>query len=355
VLSPLELEEIAMKHFPSEPSLATLAVDRCTGRTEEELVSIVQYIKAEAEGESRVASTPAPAPASNEEAEPSALAAADPPEPAPSQSVPSKKKILIKIQGAGHLDAHAVQSLLRELVRDRAISRRLTVAKVKDAVEDQGERPYYLKELHERRAVANANGHVHVHEVDHVFECQLVGHAIFQTQEFHDVLTQLNMAAADRCKHINKTSLQPFVVVNALRPIKEIQNCDGDGYNCFNLRLMSKSLNSTKGHAIKRWIESRQKWSEGKPLPHNVRVDLQDAFRTCKALENGEIDRKEADDLAAELQKSLIKAATDFEGFLKKRAAGELNHSKKDYRDLAKRLDKLKETIGDLRNEFENE
>jgi hypothetical protein len=120
------------------------------------------------------------------------------------------------------------------------------------------------------------------------------------------------------------------------------------------LRLMSKSLNSTKGHAIKRWIESRQKWSEGKPLTHNVRVDLQDAFRTCKALENGEIDRKEADDLAAELQKSLIKAATDFEGFLKKRAAGELN-SKKDYRDLAKRLDKLKETIGDLRNEFENE
>jgi hypothetical protein len=24
-----------------------------------------------------------------------------------------------------------------------------------------------------------------------------------------------------------------------------------------------------------------QKWSEGKPLPHNVRVDLQDAFGKC--------------------------------------------------------------------------
>ena len=323
-------------------------VDSAAGRTEEE-----QYIKAEAEGESRVASTPAPAPASNEEAEPSALAAADPPEPAPSLSVPSKRKILVKIQGAGHLDAHDVQSLLRELVRDRTISRpaHWPPEKVKNAVEAQGERPYYLEELHPS-AVGNAKGHVT--EVDHVIECQLVGHAILQTQEFHKVLKDLNMGGSPRSMHINRTSEQPFVVQNALKPIKQIQNCEGDEYNCFNLRLMSKSLNITKGKAITRWIESRQKWSEGKPLPHNVRVDLQDAFGTCEALKNGEIDRTEADKLAAELQKSLIKAASDFEGFLQKRA-GELVKSYQEYKDLATRLQKLGETIGELRNEFENE
>jgi hypothetical protein len=296
----------------------------------------------EAEGESRVASPPAPAPASNEDANPSASAAADPPEPAPSPFVSSKKKILIRVEGAAHLRAHDVQSLLRELVRDRAISRR------REEVEKaQGKALYYP-------AVANAKGHVHVPEVDHVIECQLLGHAILQTQEFHDVLTQLNMAAHAQCKHINRTSEQPNVVQNALRPIKEIQNCDGVEYNCFNLRLMSKSLNITKGKAITRWIESRQKWSEGKPLPHNVRVDLQDAFGTCEALKNGEIDRTEADDLAAELQKSLIKAASDFEGFLQTRAE-KLDKSYQEYKDLATRLEKLGETIGDLSKEFENE
>jgi hypothetical protein len=162
------------------------------------------------------------------------------------------------------------------------------------------------------------------------------------------------MDGSSRSMHINRTSEQIFVVQNALRPIKEIQNCDGVEYNCFNLRLISKSLNITKGKAITRWIESRQKWSEGKPLPHNVRVDLQDAFRTCKALENGEILPEEVKCLAAILRKSLIDAATDFEGFLEKRA-GELDHSYKEYRDLATRLEKLGETIGDLRNEFENE
>jgi hypothetical protein len=293
----------------------------------------------------------APATASNKDAKPSASAAADPPEPAPSPFVSSKKKILIRVEGAAHLRAHDVQSLLGQLVRDKYISRRR--AEVENAVQAQGKAPYYIyiEGLHPS-AVGNAKGHVP--EIDHVIECQLVGHAIFQTQEFHDVLTQLNMAAHPQCKHIGVTSDQPFVVVNALRPIKEIQNCDGVEYNCFNLRLMSQSLNKTKFHAIKRWIESRQKWSEGKPLPHNVRVDLQDAFGKCAALKNGEIDESEAVKLAAELQKSLIKAATDFEGFLEKRAE-EQDHSYQDYRDLAKRLEKLKETFGDLRNEFENE
>ena len=81
-------------------------VDSAAGRTEEELVSIVHYTNAEAEGELRAASPPAPAPAPNE---PSASAAADPPEPAPSPFVSSKKKILIRVEGAAHLH---VQSLL---------------------------------------------------------------------------------------------------------------------------------------------------------------------------------------------------------------------------------------------------
>ena len=102
------------------------------------------------------------------------------------------------------------------------------------------------------------------------------------------------------------------------------------------------------------WLESRQKWSEGKPLPHNVRVDLQDAFGKCTALKNGEIEESEALKLAAELQKSLINAASDFEGFLQTRAE-KLDKSSQEYKDLATRLEKLGETIGDLRNEFENE
>jgi flagellar motility protein MotE (MotC chaperone) len=159
------------------------------------------------------------------------------------------------------------------------------------------------------------------------------------------------MGGSPRSMHINRTSEQPNVVQNALRPIKEIQNCDGVEYNCFTLRLMSKSLNITKGKAITRWIESRQKWSEGKPLP---RVDLQDAFGKCTALKNGEIDESEAHKLAAELQKSQTKAASDFEGFLQTRAE-ELDHTYQDYRDLAKRLEKLEETIKDLSDEFENE
>ena len=58
--------------------------------------------------------------------------------------------------------------------------------------------------------------------------------------------------------------------------------------------------------------------------------------------------------LAAILRKSLIDAATDFEGFLQTRAE-KLGNSYQEYRDLATRLEKLGETIGDLRNEFENE
>ena len=286
----------------------------------------VPHEREEVEEVESSSSTPAPAPASDEEA------------PVPSKSS-AKRKVLVQVEGDADMVMEKVQSRLKDLVRDHNISVRKD-----DVIKAHSEKgAYYLSPR--RPAVANAKGHVHTDEVDHTVECQLVGHAILQTREFHEVLTDLDMDGS--CTRINK---QPHVVRNALGPIFVIQNCIGDE-TCFNLRLISQSLNKTKGHVITEWIKSRNKSQDYLTLNH---LPLQDAFRKCQALKDGEIDQADADELAAALQESLVKAEDEYQKQLGARAE-KLDKSKEDYRNLAKRLEALQETMASLRDEHENE
>ena len=240
------------------------------------------------------------------------------------------------------MDGTTVESLLGHLIRDRGILKRRD-----DVVATHGADAYYLRPR--RPPVANAEGHLHADEVDHIFECQMGGHALLQTREFHPLLRQLDLSGASSSMHINDSSTQPIVVQNALRDIKALQNCTNDD-TLFNLKLPSKSLNITKGRVISHWLDSR---SAAIAAPHLTRVDLQDAYRRSAACKRGDIDHDEADALAAVLQHQLIRVEKTYMERLKRleEAAGVANQ---DQRDLEARLRALQHTIGSLLEEHEN-
>ena len=86
------------------------------------------------------------------------------------------------------MDGTTVESLLGHLIRDRGILKRRD-----DVVATHGADAYYLRPR--RPPVANAEGHLHAdEEVDHIFECQMGGHALLQTREFHPLLRQLDLS-----------------------------------------------------------------------------------------------------------------------------------------------------------------
>ena len=252
----------------------------------------------------------------------------------------AKQKVYLKIEGDATMDMSSVQSLLTHLVRDGGISSRR-----EDVVKTLGEEAYYLRPR--RPAVANAKGHIHVDEVDHTFECQMAAHVILQTREFHPMLRQLDLSGTSAADNLRS---QPQVVQNALHDIKGIQNCTNDE-TLFNLKLLNKSLNITKGHAIHRWLDSRSHATEAK---HLGRVELRDAYRRSAACTRGEIDHDEADELAARLSRHLFDAEETYKQRLKvlEESAGNAN---KEQRDLGARFRALQSTISDLQDEHELE
>ena len=252
----------------------------------------------------------------------------------------AKQKVHVKIEGDATMDMSSVQSLLTHLVRDGGISSRR-----EDVVKTLGEDAYYLRPR--QPAVANAKGKIHVDEVDHTFECQMAAHVILQTREFHPLLRQLDLSGSSAADNLRS---QPQVVQNALHDIKGIQNCTNDD-TLFNLRLLNKSLNITKGHAIHRWLDSRSHAGEAK---HLGRVELRDAYRRSAACTRHEIDHDEADELAARLSRHLVDAEDTYKQRLKvlEENAGRAN---KEQRDLGARLRALQSTISDLQDEHELE
>ena len=266
-----------------------------------------------------------------------------PPPPPPQASHPLARRVLLRVEGNAAMDGTTVESLLGHLIRDRGILKRRD-----DVVATHGADAYYLRPR--RPPVANAEGHLHADEVDHIFECQMGGHALLQTREFHPLLRQLDLSGASSSMHINDSSTQPIVVQNALRDIKALQNCTNDD-TLFNLKLPSKSLNITKGRVISHWLDSR---SAAIAAPHLTRVDLQDAYRRSAACKRGDIDHDEADALAAVLQHQLIRVEKTYMERLKRleEAAGVANQ---DQRDLGARLRALQHTISSLLEEHENE
>jgi len=260
--------------------------------------------------------------------------------PAPAPAGRGKQVILVRVEGNKAMDGSTVESLLGHLIRDGGISRLR-----EDVVAKHGESAYYLRP--KRPPVENAQGHLHADEVDHTFECQMAGHAIFQTREFHPLLKELTLSDASSSMRLNG---QPIVVQNALRDIKALQNCTNDD-TLFNLKLLSKSLNITKGHVIAHWLDSRR---AAIAAPHLNRVDLRDAFRRSAACTRGDIEPDEADALAAVLQRQLINVEETYieRLVLLEEAAGQANQ---DQKRLGARLRALQQTIGSLLEEHESE
>ena len=88
------------------------------------------------------------------------------------------------------------------------------------------------------------------------------------------------------------------MVQDSLSKIFDIQNCTNDP-TYFNLKLLAKSLNSTKARITTKCLNSLRK---GEVLPLNCR----DGFLKCKAVECGDVTEDEAVRLAANVLEQLV-------------------------------------------------
>lgn len=120
-------------------------------------------------------------------------------------------------------------------------------------------------------------------DVEHTWECRMLGHAIVQTPEYHTgldggrgLLAQVNLEGSAR-------SHQPIVVQNAISPLYMVHNCCNDP-TLFNLKLMENSLNVVKTHVIDAWLRHRYMLAEGRgqgASQHAEQLDLVGAYRTA--------------------------------------------------------------------------
>ena len=196
----------------------------------------------------------------------------------------TKQTILVKVKGDASMDPGSVLTTLGHLVRDYNISKRRD-----EVIKCLGIHSYYLRP---RRTTSDD----HPDEVDHTFECQMLAHAIFQTSDYHPILKQLDI-------NTSSTSFkkQPSVVEGALKKLKNIQNCVDDP-TLFNLKMLNKSLNITKGSVIKQWLNDRLTPTGS----HLKKADLRVAYLNSSSVQDGIIDRDEAYELAAILANNLV-------------------------------------------------
>lgn len=189
-----------------------------------------------------------------------------------------KRKVLVTIPGVG--SAAILEAMVGKIVRDPSIR-----SKYADVEARHG---YFLRP----RVSAEL-------QVDHVCECQFLGHAVVQSPAFSagggsSILAAIDISHARNPGHFGLSS-QPKggVAYNALRPLFNIQNCVDDA-SLFNLRLLDGSLNSTKGHVFHAWLNDRRAGAV-------KRLELREAFSRSQAHADGRID----DDLVAELATAL--------------------------------------------------
>ncbi len=190
-----------------------------------------------------------------------------------------KARVFVRVRGVESIAR--LQSRLSDLVRDHGA--RLRRDELRAAL---GEGAYYTRARALSKA-APAEGHL---EVDHVFECQMLGHAIVQTEAFHELgwLQAVDLSSA-------RTHQPSGVVRSGLEALYNAQNCVDDA-SFFNLRLMDKSLNVTKGNVVKEWLAGRYAGGEAARL-----TGLRAGFRQSSAVRSALISPEEGDDLAAAL------------------------------------------------------
>jgi len=180
--------------------------------------------------------------------------------------------------------------------------------------------------------------------VDHTLECQILGHAIVQTEAFSDGgwLQAVDLDAS-------RTAQQSKVVISGLEHLFRIQNCVEDP-TLFNLRLMDKSLNITKGGVIKNWLDGRYAGGEASFL-----TGLRAGFRKSTAVRSHLISEEEGDDLAVTLHSALSRVESPYLERLE--AAGECPHSLasnlNERRAHKDRFSGLRDTIHSLIDELE--
>jgi hypothetical protein len=147
------------------------------------------------------------------------------------------------------------------------------------------------------------------------------------------------------------------VVQNILLPLKKIQNCDKDE-TLFNLKMMNKSLNITKGAAVKHWLEDRVVTASKSPTSTSGarfnHLDLQQAYRKSSAVKNGIIDPDEADTLADILQRQLIIVEETYMDRLAQTVEMAVKSNLvSDKRAHEERMNGLRSSIGDMLLEHE--
>lgn len=236
-----------------------------------------------------------------------------------------KVPVFVKVRGVE--DIRVLQSKLGELVRDRSLQHRR-----RELHSRLGEGAYYTRARALRGACvsgsasasASGGGGVegdvevgageHLLEVDHTLECQILAHAIVQTSAFSEGgwLGAVDLQAS-------RTHQQSHVVCAGLEPLFRIQNCVEDA-SLFNLRLMDKSLNVTKGGVIRNWLEGRYAGGEA-----SVLTGLRAGFRKSTAVRSGLISQEEGDDLAANLHAALARVEAPYLERLE--AAKDMPHS----------------------------
>jgi len=163
-----------------------------------------------------------------------------------------KQKVLVRIEGAADMDCNAMMSTLSHLIRDDGISRYHIVPSPTAAIMSRSLAEYFNL-LRRRDDVLRQHGPVHsyylrprrppltselspVDQVDHIFECQMLAHSIFQTKGYHKVLSQIETSGSDKSLNIGRNSIQPEVVKNAMKQLKDLHNCANDE-TLFNLKM----------------------------------------------------------------------------------------------------------------------
>jgi hypothetical protein len=200
-----------------------------------------------------------------------------------------KARVFVRVRGIASL--RHLQSHLSDMVRDFGVRTRKEELKAK-----LGEGAFYTTRARAHKPRHTPTDHNHL-EMDHVLECQMLGHAIVQTEAFHEGgwLQAVEL-------HNSRTQQPSGVVKSTLEGLYGVQNCCGaeDDGTFFNLRLLDKSLNITKGGVVKNWLDGRYAGGEAAAL-----TGLRAGFRQSTAVRANVISVEEGEELAAALRAAM--------------------------------------------------
>lgn len=156
---------------------------------------------------------------------------------------------------AGHATLPDLVSTLGEAVRDLKISQHMreTVAAVDSA--GGASHCYYLRQRRDDT------------DVDHTFECQLMGHALAQTEAWHYLYKQEGFldGKISRTGQLHKAVAEVYGVQN----------------NKLNLHLLDEGINRSKRHVFSKAIAQmyRAKQAGGFDLAHELEARCKEYFR----------------------------------------------------------------------------